>query len=126
MKKRKTIISGSILLGICALLTQKFCTQKTQNSDFSAPSTSPETLQSVQATDSTPSVATPSTPREQGYRIQEYNGNIAVFEKGQQKPFRKTEIAVKNLPEADRKDLKNGIEVKTNEELQALLEDFSS
>ena len=125
MKKAKIIAAGVILLSVGTIATQKFYTPKNQNCDLPAKNPVPEAVQPAQASD--PKISeTPPAPKQQGYKIQEYNGNIAVFEKGQQKPFRQTEIAVKNLPETDRKELKNRIEAATSEELQALLEDYLS
>lgn len=65
-------------------------------------------------------------PKKPGYLIKEYKGNIAVFENGEDKPFRVTDIEVKNLPEADQKELKGGVEAPNDDKLQTLLEDYLS
>lgn len=125
MKKFKMMLASCILLGIGSLLVQKFDKPNSQDFNENPAHGTTEIVKPVQAKDSVKKETKPQNQKT-GYKIQEYNGNIAVFEKGQNEPFRRTEIAVKNLPEADRKELKNGIEVTTNEELQALLEDYLS
>lgn len=125
MKKSKMMFASCLLLVIGSFLIQKFNNPQKQGKDIVAPQNTSEIVKPVQANDTAKNETKPQ-PKQSRYKIQEYNGNIAVFEEGQEKPFQKTEIAVKNLPEADRTELKNGIEVKTNEELQALLEDYLS
>ena len=125
MKKFKMLLASLALVSTGLLLIQKFNSPKKQNTGFPIQNTTSEIAKPVQAVDSKSS-ETIAQAQKRGYKIQEYNGNIAVFEKGQKQPFRKTEIAVKNLPEADQNELKNGIEVETSEELQVLLEDYLS
>ena len=125
MKKLKIIFASCALLGIGSIVIQKFDNPKKPNNEIISSQNISEQIKPAQATESAKNEVKPQ-PKKSGYKIQEYNGNIAVFENGQDKPFRKTEIAVKNLPEVDRNELKNGIEVETNEELQTLLEDYLS
>ena len=61
-----------------------------------------------------------------GYVIKEYNGKVAVFESGSQKPFRATCTDVSDLPIADREILKSGIRVNNQDELNSVLEDYCS
>lgn len=58
--------------------------------------------------------------------IKEYNGSVAVFENGQDLPFKTTETMVADLPTADRELLKKGIGVGSPEELSRILEDYCS
>ena len=60
------------------------------------------------------------------YMVKEYKGKIAVFEDGQNKPFRITDIAIKDLPKADKEFLEKGISVSGKEELNQILEDYCS
>ncbi len=60
------------------------------------------------------------------YTVKEYRGTIGVFEKGEKEPFRKIDINIDDLPNADKKMLKDGINVNTQEELNAVLEDYCS
>jgi hypothetical protein len=60
------------------------------------------------------------------YIVKEYNGKIAVFEEGKNKPFKVTDSSVSDLPEYDRKLLEEGIKATTKQELQRILEDYCS
>lgn len=62
----------------------------------------------------------------QNYKLKEYEGNIAVFKEGSNFPIKTTSISVKELPQADRDMLKEGINASSEEELSALLEDYGS
>lgn len=65
--------------------------------------------------------------RADGFILKEYQGYIAIFAPGFDKtPATITGIEVKNLREADKELLKNGIHAETSEELMLLLEDFGS
>lgn len=63
---------------------------------------------------------------QQIYIVKEYNGKIAVFEKGRDEPYRTTNMSVNFLPDYDRELLINGIELKTQKEVDAVLEDYIS
>ena len=60
------------------------------------------------------------------YVVKEFKGNIAVFEKGNENPFKIIETPVSNLPKVDQELLSKGIEVKDENELYCLIEDFCS
>ncbi len=62
----------------------------------------------------------------QTYIVREYNGMVAVFYKGQDKPFKITDRYVQALPQQDINDLKQGITVDNDESLRKLLEDLCS
>lgn len=59
------------------------------------------------------------------YIVKEYDGKVSVFRFGENLPFEiLEEIVYYSLPEYDREQLKKGISVYTDEELQRLIEDF--
>ncbi len=60
------------------------------------------------------------------YIVKDFNGNIAVFEIGANKPFRITEVSTNTLPKVDQERLREGISVTEQNELNALLEDLCS
>ena len=60
------------------------------------------------------------------YVVKEYKGKIAVFEKGNEKPFKITQVNTADLPKTDKEILKNGIEVENQKELSSVLEDYCS
>ncbi|MEE0059340.1 MAG: hypothetical protein UE295_00790 [Acutalibacteraceae bacterium] len=62
----------------------------------------------------------------QTYIVREYNGMIAVFYSGQDKPFKITDSYVESLPQQDIDNLKHGIIVDNEENLRKLLEDLCS
>lgn len=67
-----------------------------------------------------------AAPQSSGYKIKEYKGNIAVFEAGQEQPFKTVSVCVKDLPKDDRELLRQGISVNSLEELSTVLEDYCS
>lgn len=62
----------------------------------------------------------------QTYIVREYNGMVAVFYNGEDKPFKVTDRYVSALPQQDINDLKQGIQVTNDESLRRLLEDLCS
>lgn len=125
MKKQKIIPIAALIIVMSFLAIYKFHSPKKIDDDVDKNISVPEVAQTVQAAQ--PERPEPKEkPKKQGYKIKEYKGNIAVFEAGETKPFRITEIEVKNLPEADQKELKNGIKAKDYNQLQELLEDYLS
>ncbi len=60
------------------------------------------------------------------YVVKDYNGKIAVFENGEHVPKTIFESYTSLLPEHDRILLINGIRAETEEELQKIIEDFTS
>lgn len=59
------------------------------------------------------------------YTLREYEGQIAVFSDDSEMPVKVFDTAVSALPKSDREQLELGITVKTPEELQKLIEDFT-
>ena len=60
------------------------------------------------------------------YIVKNFNGNVAVFESGSNKPFRVTEVPINTLPFDDQKNLEAGITVTSKGQLNSLLEDLCS
>ena len=60
------------------------------------------------------------------YTVKNFNGNVAVFEAGSNKPFKVTEVQINTLPFDDQKNLEEGITVTSKEQLNSLLEDLCS
>lgn len=59
------------------------------------------------------------------YRLGIHNGYVAVFEGNETQPFLVLDTPIRSLPEPDRTQLELGIPIRTDAELQALLEDYS-
>jgi len=77
------------------------------------------------------SATNPTQASEEGteyktYVVKEYDGVVAVFEPGSEKPLKVTERYVSALPQPDRDKLSAGIKVSSREELRKLLEDLCS
>lgn len=60
------------------------------------------------------------------YVLSEYQGKIAVFKNGENIPINVFDTYISALPQHDRKLIENGIQVQTKEELQSLIEDYTS
>lgn len=79
-------------------------------------------IKSASTNDATSSIVSSSLT----YVIKNFNGSVAVFEEGNDKPFKITGVSVNTLPYADQEVLKNGIIVNSQSELTRLLEDYCS
>lgn len=60
------------------------------------------------------------------YKVGEYKGKVAVFKNSDKTPFEIYESYIENFPEHDRELLRNGIKADTAEELQKIIEDYTS
>jgi len=60
------------------------------------------------------------------YVIREHNGRVAVFARGESTPEMVLERMVHHLPTYDRIQLREGVPVFTEEELQDRIEDYTS
>lgn len=58
------------------------------------------------------------------YTVKEYNGNVAVFSFGNTYPIEVLECPVNSLPDDEAQKLSVGIDIKTEEELQQLIEAY--
>lgn len=125
MRKRKLILILLVIFVFLSFGSYKFLSPEKTTYEESSNISPAEIIQPVQAAQ--PNRQEPEdNPKKSGYIIKDYKGNIAVFENGENKPFRVTDIEVKNLPEADQKELKSGVEAPDNGKLQTLLEDYLS
>lgn len=57
------------------------------------------------------------------YFVREHNGRIAVFCRGSSEPFRYLEFNISLLPDFDREQLREGVGLYTDEELQTYIQD---
>ena len=62
----------------------------------------------------------------EGYIVKSWCGKVAVYSTGGAEPVETTDIELKNLPSADRKQLETGIYIQNDEELAQILEDLGS
>jgi hypothetical protein len=70
---------------------------------------------------------TPETTDESiGYILKEYEGKLALFRENSTKPYKKLEVDISTLTDLDKELVRQGIVVKTEKELNALLEDYTS
>ena len=60
------------------------------------------------------------------YTMSEYKGKIAVFRNNESVPLDIFDVYVATLPQHDRVLLERGIQIETPEELQKLIEDYTS
>ena len=69
---------------------------------------------------------TTTTKCETKYTLKEFNGMLAVFENNSSKPREVYNISIKSFPEEDVIKLQKGITVNNEDELNKLLEDYTS
>ena len=60
------------------------------------------------------------------YILSVYEGNVAVFVRGEKEPETVLETRIASLPETEAERLKKGIEAENAEALQRLIEDYCS
>jgi len=60
------------------------------------------------------------------YMLKEHDGRIAVFPAQSEEPELVLDVLVKHLPDFDRTQMQQGIQVKDYEELVRLIEDYTS
>lgn len=63
---------------------------------------------------------------ENKFTLADYNGRLAIFESGSEKPIEVFEIQTSSLPEQDKEKLIVGISASSYEELLRLTEDYTS
>lgn len=61
-----------------------------------------------------------------GFMLGEYEGYLALYRIGAEKPYKKLDYSINMLTDFDRKLIRNGICVDTEKELNKLIEDFIS
>lgn len=74
----------------------------------------------------TVSAAAQEKADEKRFFITEERGKIAVYRSGEAEPYLVTETVVNSLPKADRAAIRQGIEVRGEDKLRRLLEDYCS
>lgn len=116
--RKAIIIACCVVVLILATVSLLLPTMKKQNN---IPVVSSDTLP-VESSSTAPASSQP----EEQYTIKEYQGNIAVFMEGVDRPFRITDVDVHTLPKMDQEQLSKGIQVTSTEELNRLLEDYCS
>lgn len=60
------------------------------------------------------------------YKISVYMNKLAVYKNNSTKPEKVYDVFVNTLPYEDRKALQNGIIVKNEQDLQSIIEDYTS
>ncbi len=60
------------------------------------------------------------------YTVKEYDGKVAVFKNNDTTPSTVYESYISLLPEQDREKLKSGISVNNKDDLQKIIEDYTS
>ena len=97
-----------ILFMLAAAVTTFFSCERNENKSTETPATTEQTTQY------------------KTYVVREYDGMVAVFEKHKERPVKITDTYVSSLPQGDRDNLRDGIEVNSDEKLRKLLEDLCS
>lgn len=82
--------------------------------------------QRIRAENLAQQTTTATTPLEIGYYLREYEGELAVFRGTSSTPFKRVEANLELMSDYDKILLHDGIFVRTEKELNALLEDYTS
>ena len=116
----------AICLLILLLATIQFLLGALRQSSSTQVSIEPEEIYVYlpQESDSLQETEKPHEEEPEGYLVKEYQGQIGIFSLDGTL-LETIETYVKTLPEADRALLGEGISVKTREELNSLIEDYS-
>ncbi len=109
VKSSVYVICGLILLAFAF----KFAFFKNKNSD-------------EKLVENSINVTTSQPVEEYKYLLKEFNGKLAVFENGEKSPKMIFDVSIDSLPEVDALDLKNGLKIKNEKELNDRIEDFIS
>ncbi len=105
---KKSVIAACCLIAICLAVTL-WIVPAIQAANSGEPSSQPPVSSAV-------------TPK---YIVGSYEGQIAVFQYGEIKPFQILESKLTDLPAADQTLLERGIEVASDTDLIRVLEDYS-
>ncbi len=60
------------------------------------------------------------------YTILDYEGRVSVMRRGEAEPYEIFDTYTASLPEADQKDLKEGVRIYSDAQLQKAIEDYTS
>ncbi len=66
------------------------------------------------------------TEKKAVYILKDYNGHLAVFNYGESSPIEEFDVPTESFGEYDKNMLKKGIAAYSDEELQKLIEDYTS
>ena len=128
---KKLFITACCSILLCLLITlwivpelRLLRVEGTPHASSTAPS-SEQPAQSRQSLPQTSAAAKPEVSSQAAYLVSEYEGNVAVFRQGEEKPFRTLDTPLSMLPQADQEMIREGIWVTNDAELLSLLEDYS-
>lgn len=60
------------------------------------------------------------------YKISEFNGKLAVFDRDSKLPYKVYDTYINSLPEEDRRIIKNGIYTDSSTEMMKIIEEYTS
>lgn len=60
------------------------------------------------------------------YTVIDYNGKVSVVRRGENTPYEVFDTYTNSLPQADQEELKSGVKIYSNEQLQKAIEDYTS
>lgn len=60
------------------------------------------------------------------YIIRSYQGKVAIFQPGKSEPSRVLDVYVETLPKEEQDKLKAGIEIETQEQLESMIDNYTS
>lgn len=109
MKKKAILITLIICTIILCIFILVFFMQE-----------NPSSNKDIATTESTKQVIT------SGYILKEYNGKIATFRSGSKTPIEVFDVYVSTLPKSEINVLKKGLHAKDDQELQELIEAYTS
>lgn len=72
------------------------------------------------------SASAPPEGNEFLYQIVDYNGKVSVVRRGEEKPYQVFDTYTNSLPEIDQQELKNGVKIYSDAQLQQAIEDYTS
>ena len=113
-----------IALGLSGVVAAAAALLPSPNADFS-----PDEIPSAVPLARTAPITDPPEPAEEPlwlYMIKEHDGRVAVFGQDLSEPVTVLEQRVRHLPEYDRIQMAEGVEVFSDEELAARIEDYTS
>lgn len=70
--------------------------------------------------------ATPNGEQAYLYTVRDYNGKVAVIRRGEETPYEIFDTYTASLPEVDQQELKEGIRIYSDRQLQKAIEDYTS
>lgn len=120
---RSRVLSAMAVLALTVSLTALLYHPKSKSQSLSVPQEASETPVNFQKSAASSEQIPVSCP---GWYVGIYQGRIAVFLPGEDRPRQVLETEASSLPQPDQEALASGIPVSTKKELAALLEDYDS